>query len=154
VPPETGARIGPLAPRDLPAARALLARKRERELLDRALTGTPECTALAATRAGSGALAGIVLFGEVAGAAGAGTILWVAVPAPARRAGIARAMIAAAVEALGGRGTRLVVAELPSDREHEPGMALLRRSGFVREASVPDFYRDGVALTVWTRRLE
>ena len=147
-----GVRVGPRAAEDVEAARALVGEGRPLELLERALTGTPECLALAATRQGRGRLAGVALYGETAGASGAGTLHWLGVPAPARRGGIARALLAAVVDALDARGMRLVVAELPFTREHEPVMALLRRSGFVREGAVPDFYRDGVALTLWVRR--
>jgi ribosomal protein S18 acetylase RimI-like enzyme len=149
-----GVRIAPLAREDEEAARELLADARPLELLERAIGGTRECVALAATRSGRTRLAGVVLFGEVAGARGAGAVLWIAVPAQARRAGIGRALLRAATDALDADGARLVVAEVPSDREHEPVMALLRRSGFVREGSVPDFYRDGVALTLWVLRRE
>ena len=65
-----------------------------------------------------------------------------------------RALLDAAVNDLRQRGMRLVVAESPAGREHEPMLALLRRSAFVREGSVPDFYRDGVALTLWVRRFD
>ena len=143
--------IAPLAASHVAAARALLAGERPAELLDRALGGTRECIAIAATR--DARLLGVALYGEVAGSAATGALLWLVVEPGARRAGVGRALLEAAVARLREGATRLVVAELADDESHAAALALLVAGGFEREGAVPDFYRDGVPLTLWTRRL-
>jgi len=44
---------------------------------------------------------------------------------------------------------RVVVAELPDDESTASMIKLLAAAGFEREGVVPDFYREGVPLTVW-----
>lgn len=145
-------RVAPLGPSQLAAARELLAGERARELLERALGGTRECVALAATGVDTGDLAGVVLHGEVAGTHGTGALLWLVVHPSSRRRGVGRALLDASVDALRSAGARIVVAEVADSPEHQGLLALLRARGFVREGSVADFYRDGVALTLWVLR--
>lgn len=143
--------IAPLAAHHVAAARALLVGERPAELLERALGGTRECVAIAAT--GDARLLGVALYGEVAGTAATGALLWLAIAPDARRTGVGRALVDTAVARLREGATRLVVAEVADDVSHAPTLALLAAAGFEREGAVPDFYRDGVALTLWTRRL-
>jgi hypothetical protein len=44
-------------------------------------------------------------------------------------------------------GARYLLAEMPDDPALGTVLALLRDHGFREEARVPDFYREGVALT-------
>jgi hypothetical protein len=44
-------------------------------------------------------------------------------------------------------GARFLLAELPDDPAIGAVVALLRDNGFYEDARVPDFFRDGVALT-------
>ena len=145
-------RVAPLAADHHAAARTLLAGERPAELLERAFTGTPECVALAATR--DDALLGVALYGEVSGTRHTGALLWLVVRGDARRRGIGRLLLDGALAKLQTTGVRLVVAELADDDAHAGMRALLRGGGFALEGTVPDFYRDGVALTLWTRRPE
>ena len=144
-------RIAALEAPHVAAAQALLAGERPAELLDRALAGTRECVALPATR-GDGLL-GVVVHGDVAGTRSTAAVLWLAVAGDARREGTGRALLDAAIARLRDRGATLVVAEVAADDRHAAILALLAAAGFDREGVVPDFYRDGVALTLWTRRL-
>ena len=139
--------VAPLGVGDRDAARALLASARAIELLERSYTGTPECLALAATQ--EGALAGVVLYGAVAGAAGTGSVLWLAVSPDRRRRGIGSRLLLGALEALDAEGARLVVAELPSGADSRPAEALLAAHGFALEGEVPDYFRDGVPLRIY-----
>jgi ribosomal protein S18 acetylase RimI-like enzyme len=133
-------------------ARSLCPPGRPSELFDRALTNTPESRGIVAFD-GNGAAAGLVIFGLVAGAIDTGAIYWLAVRPDRRRHGIARALLALARSELEAEHARIAIAELPE----EPGTAamakMLAASGFEREGVVPDFYRDGVALTLWRRSL-
>jgi ribosomal protein S18 acetylase RimI-like enzyme len=97
---------------------------------------------------------GFILYGLVAGASGAGRLHGVAVTAAARLSGIATRLVDAAVAELSALGARMVIAELANDPVHAPGLALLRRSQFVEEARIADYYRDGVDQLVLRRELE
>lgn len=151
----TAIRVAPLDPAvldpaSLAGARALFidsgAPQLVAERFERALGETPESRAVAAFD-GDGAAAGIVLFGLVAGALGTGALFWLAVRADRRRHGVGRALLALAKAELAAEGARIVIAEVPDDAA---GMAkMLGGGGFAPEGVVPDFYRDGVALTIW-----
>lgn len=139
--------VAPLGAGDRDAARALLAGERAIGLLERSYAGTPECLALAA-RQGE-ALAGVVLYGVVAGAAGAGSVLWLAVGPDRRRQGIGRLLLRGALGALDADGVRLVIAELAHESATRPAQALLVSSGFALEGEVADYFRDGIALGIY-----
>ena len=87
--------------------------------------------------------------GLVAGASGTGAVLWIGVRPDRRRHGIARALLALAKAELVAEHARVVVAELPDDDSTASMIKLLAAAGFEREGLVPDFYRDGVPLTLW-----
>ena len=123
------------------------------ETLERVLGtgGDDEARALAATR--DGALVGLVVYGLVAGAQGAGRLHLVLVTASARLAGVGLQLCDAAADALRRAGARLIVAEVPDDPATAAGRELLRRAAFREEGRIPDFHRDGVALLLLRRDL-
>ncbi len=94
-------------------------------------------------------MAGLVLFGLVAGALGSGAVLWLAVRDDRRRHGLGRALIALAKSELVAEHARIVVAEVPRDSESAGMAKLLASCGFAREGVVDDYFRDGVALDIW-----
>lgn len=100
-----------------------------------------------------GTVAAIALFGAVAGAIGV-TKLHAAVIAPSVSvADIGERIVTAVLDEARREGARLVVAELPDDPALGQVRTLLSSVGFDEEARVPDFYRDGVALTLLRRDL-
>jgi ribosomal protein S18 acetylase RimI-like enzyme len=123
------------------------------ETLERVLGtgGDDEARSLVAVRGGE--LVGLVVYGLVAGAQGAGRLHLVLVTASARLAGVGLSLCDAAAEALRRDGARLVVAEVPDDAATAAGRELLRRAGFREEGRIPDFHRDGVALLLLRRDL-
>lgn len=100
-----------------------------------------------------GALTGFVLFGFVAGAIGAGKIRVVGVAPLARRRGVGRALVTAAVDELCNDDARFVLVELPDTDEARFASALLASCGFVEEARATDLVRDGVDMRFLVRRL-
>lgn len=95
-----------------------------------------------------GTVAALALFGLVSGALGV-MKLHAAVLAPSVSHGDVGARLLDAVAAVArAEGARMVVAELPDDPAIGSVRALLERSGFQEEARVPDFFRDGVALSL------
>lgn len=146
-------RVVPLDPRALGAdatasARALCPPGRTRELFDRALGNTPECRGLAVFD-GDGAAAGLVFVGLVAGTSGTGAVLWIGVRPDRRRHGIARALLGLARAELVAEQARVVVTELPEEEATSSMLKLLAAAGFERDGVVPDYYRDGVPLSLW-----
>lgn len=109
----------------------------------------PDSRALVTFRAGK--LVGIIIFGTVAGAEGAGRLQLIVTDPGSRRTGIASALVEAAVEELRRSAARFVVVELPDDPELAPAAALLEHRGFVVDARVRDFHRDGMDLVVFRR---
>lgn len=99
------------------------------------------------------ALVGLVVFGDIAGARGAGRIQLVAVDAKARRRGIAMDLIDAACTRLGEQGGRFVMIELPTGAPFTSAQRLAQRAGFHEAGRVDDYVRDGVALVLLRRDL-
>ena len=94
-----------------------------------------------------GTVAGLVLFGAIAGTSG-GIRLYTAVLALGIEAGdVGTRLMQAVAGVCRNEGARYIVAEMPDDPALGAVLALLREHGFREEARVPDFFRDGVALT-------
>ncbi|HJU68552.1 MAG TPA: GNAT family N-acetyltransferase [Gemmatimonadaceae bacterium] len=100
------------------------------------------------------AVIGVIVFGETAGALGAGRIYFVAVASAERRRGIGTALVEAACNAVRSSGGRFVMMELAEEPWTDAGRALARRTGFRREGGVPDYARDGVHLVLLRRDLD
>ncbi len=99
------------------------------------------------------AIVGFIVFGEIAGAHGAGRVYFVAVDATARRRGIATALMEAACADLHARGSRFAVIELPEEPSLASGLALAQRTGFREEGRVSEYVRDDVGLLLLRRDL-
>ena len=99
------------------------------------------------------ALVGLVVFGETAGARGAGRIHLVAVDVTARRRGIALNLVDAACTRLREQSARFVMIELPADTRLSGARRLAERAGFHEEGRMEDYLRDGVALVLLRRDL-
>jgi GNAT superfamily N-acetyltransferase len=101
-----------------------------------------------------GAPAALVVYGEFAGATGAGRLHLVVVDPRHRRRGLGTLLLERAGEELTTRSVRFILVELPDDRPTiDDYFALLRASGFNEESRVPDFYREGVGLVFMRREV-
>ena len=144
----------PLQPEDTQSTRVLLMGAlgvtpyidRALEVLERAERGSdPEHRGIVVAR--DGTVAGLVLFGRIAGTAHAAR-LHTAVLAPGVLAGDVGARLMRSVQdAARESGARFILAEMPDDPAIGTVLSLLREHGFREDARVPDFFRDGVALT-------
>jgi ribosomal protein S18 acetylase RimI-like enzyme len=92
--------------------------------------------------------AGVTVYGAVAGAVSAGRIQVIVVDAAARGHGVARSLVQAALTVLADAGMRVVFIELPGDPALAATRSLLLASGFRIDATVADYYRDGVDLVI------
>jgi len=149
----------PILPEDTQGTRILLMGAlgvtpyidRALEVLELAERGNdPEHRALVIAR--DGTVAGLILFGAIAGTRG-GARLHTAVLAPGVDADdVGDRLMRAVVAVLRDSGARFLLAEMPDDPALGTVFTLLREHGFHEEARVTDFYREGVALTF--QRLE
>jgi ribosomal protein S18 acetylase RimI-like enzyme len=144
----------PLLPEDSQGTRVLLLGSlgvtpyidRALEVLELAERGhDPEHRALVIAR--DGTVAGLALFGTIAGTQHAAR-LYTAVLAPGvQTSDVGVRLMRSVSEAARTSGAKFLLAELPDDPAVGSVLGLLREHGFQEEARVPDFYRDGVALT-------
>lgn len=111
----------------------------------------PEARGLVAEA--TGRTVGVAIYGEVAGALGAGRMHGMAVEADSQRHGIARMLIEALSADLTDRGARFLLVAFPDAADLASGRTLLLQCRFVEESRVPDFFLDGVALAFLRREL-
>jgi ribosomal protein S18 acetylase RimI-like enzyme len=121
------------------------------ELLGLAAQGDIEHQTLIVEHAGS--LAGFAIYGEIAGAAGAGRLHVVAVDPAGSAADVGARLVDAVVETLRRAGARFVLAEMPEDPALDGAVGVLRAAGFEQEARIPDLFREGVALVFLRKEL-
>ena len=103
--------------------------------------------------ADGGRIVGIIVYGTIAGSVGTGRFQLVITDAGRRRRGIATALVNAAVASLVADGSRVLFVELPDDPALADAKHLLFRAAFRVEASVADYFSDGVDLLVLRRDL-
>ena len=96
-----------------------------------------------------GTVAALALFGAVGGAIGVSKLHAAIVAPSVSIADVGERIMSAVLDIARREGGRLIVAELPEDPVMGQVRALLTSVGFEEEARVPDFYRDGVAITLW-----
>ena len=144
----------PLQPEDTQSTRVLLMGAlgvtpyidRALEVLERAERGSdPEHRGMVVAR--DGTVAGLVLYGKIAGTSHAAR-LHTAVLAPGvQSSDVGSRLMRSVEEAARAAGAEFMLAEMPDDPAIGSVLSLLRDQGFRDEARVPDFFRDGVALT-------
>lgn len=91
-----------------------------------------------------GELIGFGSFGVVAGTLATGAIYGVIVAPRSRRAGIGQRILFHVAGELANAGVRVIFAEVPGDQSVMRYRALLISYGFMEEARIDDYYRDGV----------
>jgi len=136
---------------DLAAALALVTLEQQKnpwleripELLREAVS-KPEGEHRACVVIRDGELIGFGSFGLVAGTVGSGIIYCVIVAPRSRRAGIGQRLIFHIAAELAKVGVRAIFAEVPGDPCVMRYRALLISYGFMEEARIDDYYRDGV----------
>lgn len=98
-------------------------------------------------------MVGAVIFGETAGAHGAGRIRALLVPGGLSSLPIARTLLASALDALRASGARFALVELPDLPSFHLTDDALAEEGFIEAARVHDLVADGVALRYLRREL-
>jgi hypothetical protein len=122
------------------------------EQLDDAARGNdPEARAIVIER--DGTMAGLAIYGLVAGTIGAAKLHALVLDRAVSADDVGGRLTIAASAAATLLGARLIIAELPDDPALGAVPAVLLRNGFREEARIADFFREGVSLTVLRREL-
>jgi ribosomal protein S18 acetylase RimI-like enzyme len=80
-------------------------------------------------------------------------LYWIAVGPNARRGGVGRGLLKATEEAIQKLGGRLLVVETSGLPMYEPTRAFYLGTGYILEATLKDFYKDGDDLVIFTKHL-
>ena len=80
-------------------------------------------------------------------------LLWIAVDPDARRKGVGRDLITATENAVREMGGRILIAETSGTAEYASTREFYVRMGYVSEATIKDFYKQGDDLKIYTKRL-
>lgn len=116
------------------------------EVLELAERGNdPEHRALVIAR--DGTVAGLMLFGKIAGTSGGARLHTAAIAPGIDLDDVGDRLMRAVREAARDAGARYILAEMADDPALGTVLTLLREHGFHEEARVPDFFREGVALS-------
>ena len=99
------------------------------------------------------AIVGLIVFGQTAGALGAGRIYLIAVDASVRGRGVAAQLVNAVCSELAARNARFAMIELPGEPRFAQARRIAERMGFREEGRVDDYHREGVPLLLLRRDL-
>ncbi|HTE44360.1 MAG TPA: hypothetical protein VK636_03860 [Gemmatimonadaceae bacterium] len=144
----------PLLPEDHQGTRVLLMGAlgvtpyidRALEVLELAERGNdPEHRALVIAR--DGTVAGLMLFGTIAGTSGGARLHTAALVPGVDVDDVGERLMRSMCDVARDAGARYLLAEMPDDPALGTVVTLLREHGFYEEARVPDFFREGVALS-------
>jgi predicted N-acetyltransferase YhbS len=100
-----------------------------------------------------GHVLGFVCFGPTALTEGTFDLYWIAVTKSAQGGGVGRKLMQWTEEHLRAAGGRLVVAETSGTLEYTSTRRFYERLGYEGHLSVPDFYRPGDDLIVYSKHL-
>lgn len=80
-------------------------------------------------------------------------LYWIAVSPKARRGGVGRRLLRAAEQSIRALGGRLLIVETSGLSKYEPTRAFYLATGYLLEATLKDFYKDGDDLVIFTKHL-
>jgi ribosomal protein S18 acetylase RimI-like enzyme len=80
-------------------------------------------------------------------------LYWIAVDPHARRGGIGRKLLLATEAAIREMGGRLLIVETSSLPEYAPTRSFYLATGYLLEATLKDFYKEGDDLVIFTKHL-
>lgn len=148
----------PIAPEDAAGAHQLLVQRlgvtpyidRAVEILEIAERGGDEENR-AYVVARDKTVVALALFGSIAGTEAGFKLHVVAIES--RETDVGERLIDAVASAVVASGGRFIVAELADETALATTIALLRSNGFAEVGRIPDYYRDGVPLTILRRDL-
>ena len=148
----------PLVPEDAAGAQQLLVSRlgvtpyidRAIEILSLAERGDDK-EHLAYVVARDKTVVGLALFGSIAGTEAGFKLHGIVVES--RESDVGERLVDAVASAITKTGGRFIIAELAEETALATTIALLRAHGFAEVGRIPDYYRDGVPLTILRRDL-
>lgn len=99
-----------------------------------------------------GSVAGYVCYGQTPMTRTTWDMYWLACAPTSQRRGLGRALVGAMEADVLQRGGTLIRVETGGADTYLPTRAFYRSTGYLEEARVRDFYRDGDDLVVFTKR--
>lgn len=100
-----------------------------------------------------GAVLGYTCFGPIPGTSASFDLYWIAVRDQCRGQGIGQGLIRKTEKTIGEMGGSRIYAETSSRDLYEPTHAFYRRTGYVREAFLKDFYTPGDGKLIFVKKL-
>jgi ribosomal protein S18 acetylase RimI-like enzyme len=98
-------------------------------------------------------LAGFACYGRESLTHGTWDLFWVCVSSAARRRGAGRALLDEVLQRAAQTHVRLIVIYTSSTDKYTPARRLYESAGFVRTATVADYYAENDDLFIYTKRL-
>jgi ribosomal protein S18 acetylase RimI-like enzyme len=80
-------------------------------------------------------------------------LYWIAVDPATRGGGIGKKLLAASEVAIKKLGGRLLIVETSGLPKYEPTRGFYHATGYLHEATLKDFYKEGDDLVIFTKRL-
>ncbi len=115
-------------------------------------TGNTEYVARVALA--EGAIVGAIAYGETPMTLGTYDLYWIAADPARQRTGVGGFLLRAMEEDLARRGARLVRIETSGTSAYDGTRGFYERFGYRETARIPEFYRPGDDLVIFTRRLD
>ena len=100
-----------------------------------------------------GCAAGYACYGPIAGTRESYDLFWIAVDRSCQSAGIGRRLLEESEKRIGEHGGRRVYVETSSREQYIPTRAFYERCGYLREASLRDFYAPGDDKVIYVKVL-
>ncbi|HNY78101.1 MAG: GNAT family N-acetyltransferase [Sedimentisphaerales bacterium] len=122
-----------------------------KEVLDDGIRGGPDGHYQSYVAVRGGEVLGWVSFGPTPCTIGTWDLYWIAVAASCQGQGIGRALMAFAESEIRSRGGRRVIVETSGRDAYIPTVAFYERIGYLREATLQDFYDIGDGKVVLTK---
>ncbi|HPC94386.1 MAG TPA: GNAT family N-acetyltransferase [Sedimentisphaerales bacterium] len=122
-----------------------------KEVLDDGIRGGPDGHYQSYVAVRGGEVLGWVSFGPTPCTIGTWDLYWIAVAASCQGQGIGRALMAFAESEIRLRGGRRVIVETSGRDAYIPTVAFYERIGYLREATLPDFYDIGDGKVILTK---
>lgn len=93
-------------------------------------------------------------FGPVPGTRGSFDLYWIVVAPSAQGRGVGRALVTAVEERVRDAGGRRLYADTSSRAQYAPTRAFYERCGFVRVATLDDYYDDGDGKVIYSKPVD
>jgi len=84
---------------------------------------------------------------------GVADLYWIAVDPDVHRGGVGRRLLEASEDAMRADGGRMIIAETSGTAAYDATREFYLRTGYVMEATIKDFYKEGDDLAIFVKRL-